>query len=247
MNSWAITDKGIVRKQNQDAFFAYCDESREFAVLIVCDGMGGANAGNIASKLATETFIDKIKSGFAAVEGEPDIGEIEDIVKDAAMTANTVVFKIGSTSADYYGMGTTLVAVVVYKDITIVANIGDSRAYHIAKSGIKQITRDHSVVEDMIERGDITRAEARIHPNKNLITRALGTGARVGCDIFYPHLGKDEFILLCSDGLSNMVNEQEMLYEVLHGDSLENSCEKMLSLCLVRGAPDNITMILFRK
>ena len=144
-------------------------------------------------------------------------------------------------------MGTTLVAAVIIGDNTVVVNIGDSRAYKISDNRIEQITRDHSVVEDMVQRGDITRAESLTHPNKNLITRAVGTVQSVDCDFFRFSTGEIDYILLCSDGLSNLVSDEEMLYEIVHAESIEFCCEKLLALAIARGAPDNITIVLFEK
>jgi protein phosphatase len=144
-------------------------------------------------------------------------------------------------------MGTTIVSAIVSGDSATVLNVGDSRAYHISNGSITQVTRDHSVVEDMVRRGDITREESKTHPNKNLITRALGTVPEVECDFFSVPLSSDDNLLLCSDGLSNVVSDQEMLYEVQNAESLEFACEKLLSIAISRGAPDNITIVLFKR
>ena len=245
MISWAVTDKGIVRKQNQDTYFAYCDEGRGFALLAVCDGMGGAKAGNIASLMAAEAFSSEFKKNFDA---DPDENKIEDYISDAVTTANARIYASSLENSDYTGMGTTIVSAVVSGNRTVVANVGDSRAYHISPIyGIKQITRDHSVVEDLVRRGDITRAESYHHPNKNLITRALGTLPEIRADYFYPHVENGDYLLLCSDGLSNLVGEQELLYEILRSESLEEAGERLLNLGFSRGAPDNITIVLFKK
>lgn len=245
MISWAVTDKGIVRKQNQDAYYAYCDEARRFALLAVCDGMGGAKAGNVASALAIDTFCGEFRKNF---ELDPSENKIEGYVTDAFASANARVYESSSTNSEYAGMGTTLVAAVLCGDSAVVANVGDSRAYRISPTyGIRQITRDHSVVEDLIERGDITRAESRRHPNKNLITKAVGTLPELGADLFFPQIEDGDFLLLCSDGLSNLVGDQELLYEVLRADSLEEAGERLLNLSFSRGAPDNIAIVLFKK
>ena len=205
IHAWGITDKGAVRTQNQDGF--YLDvPSEHLAVGVVCDGMGGAKAGNIASLIAVETFVD-------ALQGmQPD------------------------------GDGEALVV----EQTAYLLNIGDSRAYHINEDGITRLTRDHSVVEDMVARGDITPEEARTHPRKNLITRALGSEERIRADLYEKELQPGDFLLLCSDGLSNIVTDQELLYEAIHGGEPSDCCQRLLHITLSRGAPDNVTAVLFQ-
>ena len=244
MKSCAITDKGIVRKQNQDAYYASCDDGRGCAVLLVCDGMGGARAGNVASELATQVFSDEVNRGLEDAMRE---GTLCTLMKAALRTANSAVYELSRSDEDCAGMGTTVVAAVVIGDEATVLNVGDSRAYHISGGRITQITRDHSVVEDMIRRGDITREQSMTHPNKNLITRAVGTVSRVEADLFSVRLRDGDYLLLCSDGLSNLVSDEEMLYEVTNCGHVERSCEKLLRLSISRGAPDNVTVVLFQK
>ena len=143
-------------------------------------------------------------------------------------------------------MGTTMVAVLVVEDTAYLLNIGDSRAYHIDRDGITRLTRDHSVVEDMVARGDITPEQARTHPRKNLITRALGAEERIRADLYERQLKSGDHLLLCSDGLSNIVTDQELLYEVIHGGEIEECCQRLLDIALSRGAPDNVTAVLFQ-
>ena len=141
-------------------------------------------------------------------------------------------------------MGTTLVAAVAYSGGVVVSNVGDSRAYHITSDGIRRITRDHSLVENMVERGDITEEEARRHPNKNLITRALGPDANPVCDGFICPLEKGDYVLLCSDGLVDTVTDQEMLFEVIHHDDVDTCLDRLLEISKSRGAADNVTAVL---
>ncbi len=143
-------------------------------------------------------------------------------------------------------MGTTMVAAVVGREKAQVLNIGDSRAYHIGEEGISKVTRDHSLVEDLVHRGDITPEQARQHPQKNLITRALGSESRSRTDLYEVELDQEEFLLLCTDGLSNTLTDQEMLYEVLHGGTPESCCQRMLDVAMSRGAPDNVTAVLIQ-
>ena len=141
-------------------------------------------------------------------------------------------------------MGTTLVSAVVRDELALVSNVGDSRAYHITREGIRQVSRDHSVVEDMVEKGDLTRDEARHHPRRNLITRALGTEPGVAADTFPLNWQQGDFLLLCSDGLINTVSDQELLFEVIHSEPLDTCLDRLLALSRQRGAPDNVTAVL---
>ncbi|MBQ4369958.1 MAG: Stp1/IreP family PP2C-type Ser/Thr phosphatase [Oscillospiraceae bacterium] len=241
MNCWSLTDKGIVRKQNEDSMDAVLMKEKDCAVCIVCDGMGGARAGNVASRTARERFM---MAFLRDLEGSKSPAQI---MEKAVGAANAAVYAASREHRECAGMGTTLVAAFVRGSEATIVNVGDSRAYFVNDDGIKRITRDHSVVEDMIDRGDITREEARRHPDKNLITRVLGTELDVSCDVFVRKIESGEFILLCSDGLSNLVSEQEILYEVLHGGELDTCCDRLLSIAKERGAPDNVTMILLQR
>ena len=141
-------------------------------------------------------------------------------------------------------MGTTLVAAVTDGSHVTVANVGDSRCYLIRDGGIQQLTKDHSVVEDMVDRGEIERADAWKHPRRNYITRALGAEEQVECDLFFRDLEPGDVLLLCSDGLSGVVNPQELLFEVVYGGELETAAERMVNIALERGAPDNVTALI---
>ena len=141
-------------------------------------------------------------------------------------------------------MGTTLVAVLVQGRKATVVNVGDSRAYLIDRNGIRQVTKDHSLVQLMVDRGELTAEVAKSYPGKNFITRAIGTEPVVMCDIFHRDLNKGDFLLLCSDGLSNLMDDQEILFEVVHGVNKQRCCKRLLSIAKNRGAPDNVTSVL---
>ena len=241
MNIWGITDVGVVRRQNQDDYHIEL-LAEDMALGIVCDGMGGAKAGNVASQLAVETFLETAR----AQPPEQWRNEPEALLHFAAERANDAVHFRASVDADCRGMGTTMVAALVIGTHAYILNIGDSRCYLVRPEGISRVTRDHSVVEDLVARGQITPEQARQHPQKNLITRALGAEAKLRADLFRQPVEAGDALLLCSDGLSNMVSDQELLYEVLHGGPAEDCCRRLLDIALSRGAPDNVTAVLLQ-
>lgn len=242
MELFARTDRGIVRKENQDSCYVFSDE--DIALLLVCDGMGGHKAGNVASSLAATVFAGEVKEGLANARVT---GAVCSLMKGALRAANSAVYELSLSEPDCRGMGTTVVSAVILGQDATVMNVGDSRAYHITGGTIRQITRDHSVVEDMVRRGDITREQSRTHPSKNLITRAVGTVRDVEADFFSVVLREEDTLILCSDGLSNEVSEEELLAAEMECASAEDVAERLLALALTRGAPDNVTVAVFRR
>lgn len=238
---WGITDKGAVRVQNQDSYYLK-PLGDDLALAIVCDGMGGAKAGNVASSLAVETA----SAYFETLSDDELLQSPGEHMVRAAKLANKAVFRKSGQDVDCRGMGTTMVAAIVSGGRAWILNIGDSRAYHIGGEGIVKVSRDHSVVEDMIYRGELTPEEARLHPQKNLITRCLGAEPEVQPDLYEIEIMPGEFLLLCSDGLSNTLTDQELLYEALYGGTGESCCRRMLDVALSRGATDNVTAVLFQ-
>ena len=245
MIAFGRTDKGIVRKDNQDQFQIAELEDDKLLIAVVCDGMGGAQAGNVASKLATETFV-KALSGQPSALLDDDLAN--DALRDALMAANRVVYETAKEQKGCRGMGTTLVGAVLRKKDAHwkadIINVGDSRAYHISAGKMTQVTRDHSLVEDMVIRGDITRDEALCHPNRNLITRVVGTTPDVACDFFEVDLKEGDYLLFCSDGLTNLVRDEELCEEILHHSDLEECCEMLITLALAKGGSDNVTVLM---
>ena len=241
MQSWGLTDPGRVRKQNQDAFQIE-KLDRTSLLCIVCDGMGGAKSGNIASTLAVDVFVQEVRQSW---KPRLDQEKIDQILRSAVKLANFTVYDQSQQFPEEFdGMGTTLVAVLVHGKKATVINVGDSRAYGIDSSGIRQITRDHSLVQMMVDRGELTPEVAKTYPGKNFITRAIGTEPTVLCDIFHLDVAKGEYLLLCSDGLSNVMDDQEILFEVVHGVNKAHCCKRLLDIAKNRGAPDNVTSIL---
>ena len=240
MQSWGLTDPGCVRAQNQDSYtIEHLD--RHTLLCVVCDGMGGAKSGNIASTLALDVFVQEVKRNY---NSSLDMEAVDHVLERAVKLSNFTVFDQSQQFPEFDGMGTTLVAVLIRRRQTFVVNVGDSRAYCIGSSGIRQVTVDHSLVELMLQKGEITPEKARFFPGKNYITRAIGTEPMVQCDIFHLDLNRGDFMLLCSDGLSNLVDDQEILFEVVHGISRNRCCQRLLDIAKNRGAPDNVTSIL---
>lgn len=240
MQSWGLTDVGCVRKQNQDAFHIE-KLDRHSMLFVVCDGMGGAKSGNVASSLAAEVFVQEVTRNWTP---QTDWDKCDMILRSAVKLANFTVYDQACQFEEFAGMGTTLVAAVVRKNQTSIINVGDSRCYHITSGSIRQITKDHSVVQLMVDRGELTPEKAKTFPGKNLITRAVGTEPTIMADIYRQDLEKGSFLLLCSDGLSNMLDDQEILFEVVHGMKKQNCCKRLLDIAKMRGSPDNVTSIL---
>ena len=241
MFAWGKSDIGRARRDNQDSFAYSVSEAKKLAFAVVCDGMGGAAAGNVASGLALETFTNCIRE---AEYRNFTYDQLCALLEKALAEANDAVREKSLSSRKYSGMGTTLVSAVATPTKVAVINVGDSRAYKINAEGIERITNDHSLVADMVRFGELTEEQAQEHPGKNLITRAVGTDATVSGDIFFPKMKQGEFMLLCSDGLSNLVSEQEILYEVIYGGDHDDCCTRLIDIANSRGGYDNITVVL---
>ncbi|NCB74196.1 MAG: Stp1/IreP family PP2C-type Ser/Thr phosphatase [Clostridia bacterium] len=244
MRGYTITDVGKVRSENQDCVRFIQNTLPSYAVLALCDGMGGARAGGIASEIALNSFTEQVTESLSDKKNKVNLSEL---AVSAAFLANEKVFERGSKDKSCEGMGTTLVAVIVRGKECCVANVGDSRAYLISNGEISQVSRDHSFVEEMVGKGAITREQARNHPKKNIITRALGVDRTVACDTFSLELNKSDLLLLCSDGLSNTLSDTEILEIVKSRKNLAGIGKQLLEMALSRGAPDNVTVGLIRK
>ena len=240
MQFWGLTDAGCVRAQNQDTYVME-QLDRNSALFVVCDGMGGAKSGNVASSLAAEVFVQEVKRCFSALM---DREKCDQMLRSAAKLANFTVYDQAQQFEEFEGMGTTLVAALIRGKKATILNVGDSRAYGINSEGIYQLTTDHSVVQMMVDRGELTPQTAKSYPGKNLITRAIGTEPMIMCDIFHIDVTKGDYLLLCSDGLSNMMDDQEILFEVVHGANQAGCCQRLLDIAKTRGAPDNVTSVL---
>lgn len=239
MRACGITDKGKVRKENQDSFIV--NNTASGTIGVVCDGMGGARSGNVASTIAAQCFAEHI--GRCVSSG--DLLPAPELIREAATYANVKVYDRAFTDFTCEGMGTTLVGGVFSEEHAYIVNVGDSRAYMISREVIWQITTDHSYVEELVQKGSITREEAKTHPRRNYITRALGLSIEVDCDIYSVEAEPGNIILLCSDGLSNMLDEEEMLSASIAAQSPEALCESLMNTAMSREATDNITVAAF--
>ncbi len=240
MQYWALTDTGEARSQNQDAY-QVVSLDKNTLLCVVCDGMGGAKSGNVASTLAADVFTQEVKQSWVP---DMDPESLDRMLRSAVKLANFTVYDQANQFEDFNGMGTTLVALLLQGKKATIVNVGDSRAYLIDSDGIKQVTTDHSLVQMMIARGELTPEKAKHYPGKNLITRAIGTEPQVTCDVFHRKVEKGSSFLLCTDGLSNFMDDQEILFEVLHCQDKSQCCEQLLDIVKKRGAPDNVTSIL---
>lgn len=235
MKAYAKTDVGKKRSMNQD--FLYCGENPTGSfqnLFIVADGMGGHKAGDHASSLCVDTVVSSVEH---SVHTTP-----VSIYAEAIEAANLAVYEEAMNHFEYEGMGTTFVSCTIADHVMYVANIGDSRLYLLRKH-LEQITEDHSLVSELVKNGKLTENEARMHPQKNIITRALGTDDEVSADYFEKQLESGDKILLCSDGLSNMVDNEEIEYILRHSDSVKKATNALVDKANQNGGEDNISVI----
>jgi protein phosphatase len=240
MQYWSLTDPGCVRSQNQDACRVE-QLDRNSILCVVCDGMGGAKAGNVASALAVDVFTEEVRRTW---KSGMDQDRIDQMLEAAVKLANFTVYDQAQQFEEFQGMGTTLVATVIQSKSATFVNVGDSRGYCINHNGIRQLTTDHSLVQMMVQRGELTPEQARTYPGKNYITRAIGTESMVSGDLFHLDVERGDCVLLCTDGLSNVVDDQEILFEVAHGVNKQYCCQHLLDIAKNRGAPDNVTAVM---
>lgn len=236
MKAFAKTDIGAKRQTNQDYIFCSMQPVGSLPNLfIVADGMGGHKAGDLASRYTVEEFLKSVQESSA----ENPISIIEEAVRHA----NLSLIRKSKESIDYDGMGTTLVVATFIGKSLYIANIGDSRLY-LVNNDIQQITRDHSLVEEMISLGEIDRKNARTHEKKNIITRAIGVDSEVVADFFEIEYSKGDIILMCSDGLSNMIDDEEIKEIINEGTDLSEITNKLIEVANRNGGRDNISVVL---
>ena len=237
MKSYSITDVGQKRTVNQDFVFTSETPVGNLPNLfVVADGMGGHKAGDFASSYAVEILLSTIR--------EDENSNPVKIIRAAIENANTQLLREASDNEAMSGMGTTMVLVTIVGHYAYVANVGDSRLYLVDENKISQITKDHSLVEEMVRMGEISRDDARNHPDKNIITRALGAGRDVDVDFFDIRLTPGDILLLCSDGLSNMVPDEDIRQVILTSETLEETGRRLVSMANDNGGRDNIAVVL---
>ncbi len=244
MEWFGLTDRGRVRPTNQDIYQIEAREDNQTVLLVVCDGMGGANAGNVASRFAAQSFMEAARS---ALNDALDAQKRQTLLSYALVQANDTVFSLAGRQPEFRGMGTTLVAALVQGEEATILNVGDSRAYLFDGTRLHQLTEDHSYVEEMRRQGRITEADARTHPQKNLITRAVGVEPDVDGDLFEARLAPGEILLLCSDGLTGMVEDDKIAQTLKDAKTLALAGDALLTLALEGGGRDNITVALFTR
>lgn len=231
-----------MRRTNQDAYAAG-ELTGNIAWAVVCDGMGGANGGNIASQTAVKVISEKITNNLV---GGMNSSAIKSLLNTAIYTANLNVFDMAKSVETLSGMGTTVVAAIICDDVLHIAHAGDSRAYIISGDTIKQITKDHSIVQHMVELGQITSEEAKVHPKKNVITRALGVEETIQVDYTEIPFNDGDIIMLCTDGLSNFIDSKQVM-EILNSSNFYEFSDRLVDTANKNGGGDNITVVVIAK
>ena len=232
------SDIGKVRTANEDGFdFGTFEDGTSWA--IVCDGMGGVRGGKIASTVAVEMFGDKIRKCYNKLM---PVYSFENVFLSIITTANVIINDRSYSDSELQGMGTTIVATIVKDGNACIAHVGDSRVYKLSADGIEQITKDHSLAQQMLDSGQITQEEFENYPKKNIITRALGIDAKVDIDFDFTDLCEGETLLLCSDGLSGLLSDEEIL-EIYKNTDFELLCDKYIEAANANGGYDNVTVV----
>lgn len=248
MNFSCASHIGKVRKNNED----YCrgeviqnDNLDIVGIFAIADGMGGHNKGEVASKLAVENIIKFLKENLIQSK-RIRIDYVDDIIKQAYNSVNSIIYKKSISELEFNGMGTTLTTAIIYKDSLYVANVGDSRCYLLQNSVIEQITIDHSVVEELLRANIITEEEAKNHPRRNHITRAMGTDDMVIVDIFKIDLKKGDRILLATDGLTGCVEDIDIKKVIKKDNHLDVLSEELINMANDASGKDNVSVILIK-
>lgn len=235
----AVTDVGMVRQSNQDACVGGELPFGGFYA-VVCDGMGGHAGGNVASETAVKRISEELNKNFRE---NMSVSSVKNMIESALVLANLDIFDASNENDELAGMGTTAVVAVFTGDKCVVANVGDSRCYLASDGKITQITKDHSLVQEMVDAGLITSAAAEHHPRKNIITRALGIADDVEADFFDIRFSPNDKLLLCSDGLTNHV-ENDKILAVLSDRDFDGCAQKLISIANANGGSDNITAVI---
>lgn len=237
----SITDKGLIRESNQDFFFV--SDNKKVPLFIVADGMGGHKAGEIASKMAVEIIVDDFFSDVSLLNSEE---RIINKIKSSIARANELIYKKSKATIDCEGMGTTITMAYIFNEHIFLGHVGDSRGYLVTTDLINQITEDHSLVNELIKNGSITKEEGKSHPQKNLITRAVGTETDIEIDVYIEKYHKEDTLILCTDGLTNLVDENTILNEIIKVKDIFKVGRNLTEKARNNGGYDNITIILIK-
>ncbi len=241
IKAYAKSDLGKVREMNQDYYYI-SNSLDEVQLYLLADGMGGYNGGEIASKLAVQTAKNYIENNFKEIEKDRD--SIIQLLGSSMEYANMVVYEKSKENAELQGMGTTLEICLIYNNKVYIGHVGDSRIYRIRKGFIRKLTQDHSYVQKLVADGTITKEEAAHHPQKNMLMKALGCNAFVEPDVMVKGFLKDDILIMCSDGLTNMV-DQETIYK-LASKNIEQAPKDLVELANNNGGYDNITVVVIK-
>ena len=242
MRFYGATDIGMQRKENQDRVYVPTREN-DIKLFIVADGMGGANAGGVASQMAIQYVKESILDGFEEAKDTKE--KLEELIKDAIVGANRYIYNKARENPEYKGMGTTISLALIMKNKVYIGHVGDSRIYRMRKHIIRQLTKDHSYVQALVQNGTITKAEAENHPQKNMLLKVLGCEKTVEPDVMVKGFLKDDTLLLCSDGLTNMIRNDEIYDMVLENKmDLKSACDSLIIRAKKNGGYDNISVIL---
>ncbi|NMB27618.1 MAG: Stp1/IreP family PP2C-type Ser/Thr phosphatase [Tissierellia bacterium] len=233
------TDVGKIRDNNQDAY--YISPKGDYSLFIIADGMGGHKAGEIASKMAIDIISNSLKSLLTDLTVEDK--DIEDRIKNSIYEANDKIYKKSIEDEKFSGMGTTVTLAYVIDEKIFIGHAGDSRAYLFKNGILSQLTKDHSLVEELIRNGSISKEEAKHHPQRNIITRAVGTSKEIKADLVVEPKSKDDILLLCTDGLTNMLDDDEIRDSLLINKDIQKACEELVRLSNDKGGFDNITIL----
>lgn len=236
----AYSHRGKVREKNEDSYYVPSCKYNVDGLFMVADGMGGHNAGEVASKMMIREIADYFRQHYVDISKEDDI---RNLMLDSVRRANKIVYDFSMTEEKYEGMGTTLTMAYFFEGKLRISHVGDSRAYIIRNDTIDQITRDHSLVQELLENGSITMEEVDSHPQRNVITRALGTDEDVKIDYYEEELLENDIVLLCTDGLINHVNIEEIKNLTVDSESLSDLAKILIVKALDDGGTDNITVI----
>ncbi len=241
IKAYAKSDKGNVRETNEDYFYI-SNSLDQVQLYLLADGMGGYNGGEIASQLAVQTAKNYIENNFKDIEKDRD--SIIQLLGSSMEYANMVVYEKAKENPELQGMGTTLEICLIYNNKVYIGHVGDSRIYRVRKQFIRKLTQDHSYVQKLVKEGTITKEQAEHHPQKNMLMKALGCNAFVEPDVMVKGFLKDDILIMCSDGLSNMV-EQQTIYEMA-SKNIEQATKDLVQLAKDRGGYDNITVVIIK-